>query len=181
MTPGPAETGEIARLFLVKEPTMAARLGRAKRKIAAAGITTGCNPPVNDRFCPDNLVTRGEMAAFLSRALNLTGGSGVSFSDIGGSLFADDIKRIAAAGIGALAFTLQWVMDERPPHRRPLPPATPSAAPLGYRPPVREPKSQWLTDDQPGGGWLVVGLLVLSGIVAVGGTILGLLLMISGC
>jgi hypothetical protein len=37
-------------------------------KLAAAGITRGCNPPVNDKFCPDNVVTRGQMAAFLHRA-----------------------------------------------------------------------------------------------------------------
>lgn len=38
--------------------------------IAAVGITVGCNPPDNDRFCPDNEVTRGQMASFLSRALS---------------------------------------------------------------------------------------------------------------
>jgi hypothetical protein len=38
-------------------------------KLAAAGITRGCNPPTNDRFCPDASVTRGQMAAFLHRAL----------------------------------------------------------------------------------------------------------------
>ncbi len=27
--------------------------------LAAAGITKGCNPPANDRFCPDESVTRG--------------------------------------------------------------------------------------------------------------------------
>lgn len=37
--------------------------------IAARGITVGCNPPTNDRYCPSGLVTRGEMAAFLIRAL----------------------------------------------------------------------------------------------------------------
>jgi hypothetical protein len=37
--------------------------------LAAAGITVGCNPPANDRFCPDAGVTRGQMAAFLHRAL----------------------------------------------------------------------------------------------------------------
>jgi hypothetical protein len=37
--------------------------------LAAAGITQGCNPPLNDRFCPDKSVTRGQMAAFLARAL----------------------------------------------------------------------------------------------------------------
>jgi hypothetical protein len=40
-------------------------------KLAAAGITRGCNPPTNDRFCPDDSVTRGQMAAFLHRALTL--------------------------------------------------------------------------------------------------------------
>ncbi len=38
-------------------------------RLAAAGITKGCNPPTNDRFCPDSNVTRGQMAAFLHRAL----------------------------------------------------------------------------------------------------------------
>ena len=37
--------------------------------IAAAGITEGCNPPLNDRYCPLRSVTRAEMAAFLVRAL----------------------------------------------------------------------------------------------------------------
>ncbi len=31
--------------------------------LAAAGITLGYNPPVNDRFCPDENLTRGQMAA----------------------------------------------------------------------------------------------------------------------
>ena len=42
-------------------------------KLAAAGITAGCNPPTNDRFCPEQSVTRGQMAAFLRRAANLGG------------------------------------------------------------------------------------------------------------
>jgi len=43
----------------------------AIESLAAAGITLGCNPPDNDRFCPDREVTRGQMAAFLTRALPL--------------------------------------------------------------------------------------------------------------
>lgn len=31
------------------------------------GLTRGCNPPLNDRFCPDDPVTRGQMAAFMHR------------------------------------------------------------------------------------------------------------------
>ena len=38
-------------------------------KIAALGITLGCNPPDNDRYCPEDPVTRAEMAAFIIRAL----------------------------------------------------------------------------------------------------------------
>jgi hypothetical protein len=67
--------------------------------LAAAGITKGCNPPVNDRFCPDDRVTRGQMAAFLVRALDLTEPGTVDFTDDNGSVFGADIKRLAAAGI----------------------------------------------------------------------------------
>ena len=40
-------------------------------RLASAGITRGCNPPANTRFCPEGAVTRGQMAAFLTRALDL--------------------------------------------------------------------------------------------------------------
>lgn len=35
--------------------------------MADTGITKGCNPPANDRFCPGNYVTREQMAAFMHR------------------------------------------------------------------------------------------------------------------
>jgi hypothetical protein len=38
--------------------------------LAASGITVGCNPPGNTRFCPDQYVTRGELAVFLKRILD---------------------------------------------------------------------------------------------------------------
>jgi glucose/arabinose dehydrogenase len=38
-------------------------------RIADAGITQGCNPPANDRFCPNRELTRGQMATMLTRAL----------------------------------------------------------------------------------------------------------------
>jgi len=69
-------------------------------KLAAAGITKGCNPPVNDKYCPDSKVTRGQMAAFLVRALKLTDdGGGNTFIDDDGSIFESDIAKLAAAGI----------------------------------------------------------------------------------
>ncbi len=67
--------------------------------IAAAGITVGCNPPLNDEFCPDGNVSRGQMAAFLNRALHLPGTATDFFGDDNTSIFEDDINRLAAAGI----------------------------------------------------------------------------------
>jgi hypothetical protein len=67
--------------------------------IARAGITQGCNPPANDRFCPDEPITRGAIAAFLTRALSLPDGYEVDFDDVGGSIFADQIVRLAGADI----------------------------------------------------------------------------------
>lgn len=68
-------------------------------KLAAAGITRGCNPAANDRFCPDSIVTRGQMAAFLSRALGLTAALDNPFTDDDSSIFETDIERLAAAGV----------------------------------------------------------------------------------
>src|SRR5690606_26450375 len=67
--------------------------------IAADGITRGCNPPTNDRYCPSDRVTRGQMAAFLVRALGLTEGLDDPFIDDDGSVFESDIERLAAAGV----------------------------------------------------------------------------------
>ena len=68
--------------------------------IATAGITKGCNPPYETGFCPNESVTRGQMAAFLVRALGLPAAEdGISFEDDYGSVFEDDIARLATAGI----------------------------------------------------------------------------------
>ncbi len=68
-------------------------------KLAAAGITSGCNPPTNNRYCPNDYLTRGQMAAFLVRALDLTATGGTDFTDDDGTVFEADIERISAAGI----------------------------------------------------------------------------------
>ncbi len=69
-------------------------------RLAEAGITKGCNPPANTSYCPDDTVTRGQMAAFLVRALGYTAGAGADlFADDDGSTFEDDIDRLATAGV----------------------------------------------------------------------------------
>lgn len=68
--------------------------------IADAGITAGCNPPANTNYCPAGTVTRGQMAAFLVRALALTDDGGKDwFGDDNGSTFEADINKLAASGI----------------------------------------------------------------------------------
>ncbi len=69
--------------------------------IAAAEITLGCNPPHNTRFCPNETVTRGQMAAFLRRALedSIQPDTPVTFDDDNSSVFETDIEWLAATGI----------------------------------------------------------------------------------
>jgi hypothetical protein len=67
--------------------------------LAAAGISRGCNPPVNDRYCPEDPVTRGQMAAFINRALGLSSSSTDFFLDDDGTTFEADINALAAAGV----------------------------------------------------------------------------------
>ena len=64
--------------------------------LARSGITSGCAPRL---FCPTASVTRGEMAAFLDRALDLPGSSQDHFTDDESSTFEDSINRVAEAGI----------------------------------------------------------------------------------
>ncbi|MFA9446769.1 N-acetylmuramoyl-L-alanine amidase [Egicoccus sp. AB-alg6-2] len=63
--------------------------------VAKAGIANGCS---RDRFCPDRPVSRGEMASFLQRALDLPLRQS-PFVDTGHSVHDRAIGAIAAAGI----------------------------------------------------------------------------------
>ena len=68
--------------------------------IAAEGITKGCNPPVNDRFCPDDNVTRGEMAVFLVRAMGYTdNGGGNRFTDDDGLFYENAADKLGTAKV----------------------------------------------------------------------------------
>lgn len=64
--------------------------------IAEAGITAGCGDRL---FCPDDPVTRAQMASFFARAFDLPPSGENPFGDDDSSVHAADIAAIAAAGI----------------------------------------------------------------------------------
>lgn len=66
--------------------------------IAERGITAGCTTD-GTRYCPAAHVTRGQMATFLRRALDLPAASGDHFPDDEDSVHEDSINRAAEAGI----------------------------------------------------------------------------------
>lgn len=84
-------------------------------RIAAAGITSGCNPPANDRFCPDRLLTRAEFSAFMVRGLNLSPSSVDHFTDDNGHILEKSINSIAEEGItvGCNPPTNTWFCPDR--------------------------------------------------------------------
>jgi len=61
-----------------------------------AGITAGCDV---DRYCPNDAVTRAQMATFLVRALELDPGTSDRFSDDNGSIHEPNIEALADAAI----------------------------------------------------------------------------------
>ncbi|GGI06005.1 hypothetical protein GCM10011354_16940 [Egicoccus halophilus] len=61
----------------------------------AAGITSGCGP---DRFCPDQPVTRAQLATMLQRALGLPDAE-PTFTDVRGTRHRLAIGAVAQAGI----------------------------------------------------------------------------------
>jgi len=67
--------------------------------VAAAGITVGCNPPDNDRYCPNDDVTRAQAATFVARALSLADDGNDYFVDDNGHVLEGGINKVAAAGI----------------------------------------------------------------------------------
>ena len=63
------------------------------------GVTRGCSPT---EYCPTDQITRGQMAAFIRRYLELPAVAVESsaYTDIAGHLFEEDIEAITTAGIG---------------------------------------------------------------------------------
>lgn len=74
--------------------------------MAANAITFGCNPPVNDRYCPNDSVTRGEMAAFMHRLADsyaVNAGNSLRLNDRGPGYYEN---MIWATGVDEVAHTL---------------------------------------------------------------------------
>lgn len=87
--------GQTPRRFRDVDP--ASTHGAAIEALADSGITRGCD---DGRFCPNDPVTRGQMASFLARALDLPAAPRAPFADVGrDSTHADAIARLFAADI----------------------------------------------------------------------------------
>ena len=71
--------------------------------MAELGITLGCNPPDNDRYCPKKVVKRSQMMAFLARALgeeNASDATTSRFSDVpDDAWYLSSLERLADLGI----------------------------------------------------------------------------------
>ena len=69
-------------------------------RLAELGVTQGCatNPA---RYCPNQPVTRAQVATLLTRAFDLAPGFSPGFVDIAGSSHADSIAALAAANLTA--------------------------------------------------------------------------------
>ena len=68
-------------------------------RLAELGVTLGCGD--GSRFCPDDPVTRGQMAAFLVRAFKLDAAPTSGFGDVRGHFHEDSIRILAAERITA--------------------------------------------------------------------------------
>ena len=67
-------------------------------RMAELDVTTGCGD--RTAFCPDNTVTRNQMAVFLTRAFNLDPGPDPGFSDLApDAWYYDHVAALAASGI----------------------------------------------------------------------------------
>ena len=67
-------------------------------RLADLGVTKGCTAdPL--RYCPDDPVTREQMATFLVRAFGLDAAPSAGFADTEGSTHEENIDALAAAGV----------------------------------------------------------------------------------
>jgi hypothetical protein len=65
--------------------------------LAAAGVVKGCGDGTT--YCPDDQVSRAQMASYLTRGFDLDTVAQDFFSDDDGTEHEDNINRLAASGI----------------------------------------------------------------------------------
>lgn len=63
------------------------------------GLINGCNPPDNDRVCPQDLVTRGSMAVMIARAIEAPPSGSNHFTDDDGHVAETSIDGLVDVGI----------------------------------------------------------------------------------
>ena len=90
-------------------------------RLAKAGLAISCG---TKRFCPNQTLSRGQLAAFVSRVLDSSKSPKDYFRDDNGSKYESSINRIARAGLTAVArriATARVGRDARPDGRLPAP------------------------------------------------------------
>lgn len=70
--------------------------------LADAGVTKGCNPPDNTEYCPDDNVTRGQMAAFMERFAGYIGARDGTPAQADNATTAGDADTLQGFGPGDL-------------------------------------------------------------------------------
>lgn len=79
--------------------------------LVQAGITGGCPATDDERFCPDDPVTRAQAATFLVRALDLSPTGDHPFRDVSPP-HGDNVGALAAAGIVQGCTEVRYCPDE---------------------------------------------------------------------
>ena len=97
--PGSAQTGDLPPGGTFWDDDGSAHEGMIEA-IVSEGITAGCTADGRN-YCPSATVTRGQMASFLARALDLPPTDVDFFSDDDGDTHEENINRVAAAGIAS--------------------------------------------------------------------------------
>lgn len=84
--------------------------GPALDVLAEEGVLSGCG---DDRFCPDEELTRGQMATLIATALDLSDEGSGYFGDVDGTEHAQGINMLAAAGVTRGCSVVAFCPEER--------------------------------------------------------------------
>ena len=68
-------------------------------RLAELGVTIGCSVTAPARYCPDEGLTRAQVASWIERAFDLSSAASAGFSDTADNTHEPDIDSVVAAGI----------------------------------------------------------------------------------